>query len=189
MKSGFALGAALLALVSTAGCGENLTAAPTSPTPATTSPFAVSFSGLYGGSTTLSNVVGGECVGADYAAQLATSGADVGTVTITQDRSNVSAVISSATTGLTCQYQGNASLGTFALSATTCDADTILFRCSTGQARVLELVGSTMTASIAGTTTQGVVATTYNVFSDSTEDTQKKPVAGLVLQHRFTAAR
>ena len=162
-----------------AGCGENLTATPTSATPTTTSPFAVSFTGLYSGSTTLSNVSGGECVGADYSARLATGAPDVGTVTITQDRSDISAVVRSATTGLTCRYEGNASLATLALTATACDVETIIFGCSTGQARVLELVGSTMTATISGTTTQGVVATSYNVFADSTEELQRKPIGGL----------
>lgn len=189
MKSGLALGAALLAVVAGAGCGENLTAAPTSPTPTTTSPFAVSFTGLYSGSTTLSKVSGGECVGADYGAQLATAAPDVGTVTITQDRSDITAVVRSATTGLTCRYEGNASLATFALTATACDVETILFGCSNGQARVLELVGSTMTANISGTTTQGVVATSYNVFAESTEAQQRKPIAGLILQHDFSARR
>jgi len=189
MKAGLALGAALLALVAGAGCGENLTATPASPTPTTTSPFAVSFTGLYRGSTTLSNVSGGECVGADYGARLATAAPDVGTVTITQDRSDISAVVRSATTGLTCRYEGNASLATFALSATECDVETILFGCSNGEARVLELVGSTMTANISGTTTQGVVATYYNVFAESTEAQQRKPVAGLILQHDFSARR
>jgi len=189
MKSGLALGAVLLAAVAGAACGENLTAAPTSPTPTNGSPFAVSFTGLYSGSTTLSHVTGGECVGADYAAQLATASPDVGTVTITQDRSDIAAVVRSATTGLSCRYEGNASLATFALSATSCDVKTILVGCSNGAARVLELVGSTMTANISGTTTAGVVATYYNVFADSTETEQRKPVAGLILQHNFSARR
>ncbi len=141
MKCGVGLGAALLAIVSATGCGENLTAAPTSPTWSTTSPFAVSFGGLYSGATTLASVSGGECVGADYSAQLASNAPDVGTVTITQDRSDVRATVRSATTGLTCRYEGNASLARLALTATSCDSETILVACSTGQARVLELVG------------------------------------------------
>jgi len=192
MKSGLALGVALLAALAAAGCGENLTAAPTSPTPATTtSPFAVPFTGLYSGLTTLTNVSGGECVGDDYRAGLGIifSASDAGTVTITQDRSDVKAVVRSATTGLTCRYEGNASLATFALSSTSCDTETILFRCSTGQARVLELVGSTITATKTGNTTEGVVAAFYNVFSDSTEAEQRKPIAGMIVQHAFSARR
>ena len=189
MKRGLALGVALLALVVSAGCGENVTATPASPTPTTSSPFAVSFTGLYSGSTTLSDVSGGECVGADYGAQLLTAAPDIGTVTITQDRSDIRAVVRSATTGLTCRYEGNASLATFALTATACDVETILFGCSNGEARVLELVGSTMTANISGPTTEGVVATYYNVFADSTEVEQRKPIAGLILQHGFSARR
>jgi hypothetical protein len=189
MKSGLAIGTALLALVSAAGCTDSTAASPTSPTAPLSSPFAVSFSGLYNGSTRLASVSGGECVGADFGAQIASAVPDLGTVTITQNRSQINAVVRSATTGLTCRYQGDAALATFALTATSCDVEQILYRCSTGQARVLELVGSTMTASINGTTTQGVVAFSYNVFSDSTEDEQKRPVAGLILQHQFDASR
>jgi hypothetical protein len=46
-----------------------------------------------------------------------------------------------------------------------------------------------MTANISGPTTQGVVATYYNVFADSTEAEQRKPVAGMILQHGFSARR
>jgi hypothetical protein len=46
-----------------------------------------------------------------------------------------------------------------------------------------------MTANISGTTTQGVVATFYNVFAESTETQQRKPVAGMILQHDFSARR
>jgi hypothetical protein len=189
MRCGLALGVAVLAAVAATGCGENLTAGPTSPTVPTTSPFAVAFAGLYSGTTTLASVSGGECVGADYSAQIASSAPDVGTVTITQERSDVRAIVRSASTGLTCRYEGNASLATFALTATSCDTETILVGCSTGQARVLELVGSTMTANTIGTTTEGVVATYYNVFSDSTETGQRKPVSGMILQHTFSARR
>jgi hypothetical protein len=189
MKSGLALGTAILAVIAGTGCGENFAVAPPAPTAPTSSPFAVSFSGLYTGSTTLSNVSGGECVGADYAAQIAAAAPDVGTVTITQERSDITAVVRSATTGLTCRYRGNASLATFALTADECDVETVIFGCSNGQARVLELVGSTMTATMAGTTADGVVATFYNVFADSTEVGRRKPISGMVLQHSFTAQR
>jgi hypothetical protein len=190
MKSRLTFGAvALLCLVASAGCEK--ASAPTSPTPTpTTSPFTVSVAGLYSGTTTLSSVSGGECVGEIYNAQLAAGVPDVGTVTITQDRSDVKATTRSMTNGLTCRYEGNASLNNFALTETSCTGDeSILYQCSNGAARVLELVGSTMTGTVSGTTTRGVIAFYYNVFSDSTEKDQRKPVAGLILQHNFAAGR
>ena len=188
MKSGLALGAALLATLAASGCGENLTAAPTSPTPSTLSPFNVSFAGLFSGATSLASVSGGECVGADYAAGLGDGALDLGTVTITQDRSDIKAIVRSATTGLTCRYEGNSSLSTFALSSTSCDSAKIFFQCSNGASRVLELVGSTITATTTGNTTDGVVATFYNVFSDEPEE-DRRAVSGLILRHTFSARR
>jgi len=180
----------VLCLVAVGGCEQSAPATPTSPTPTTTSPFTVSVAGLYSGTTTLSNVSGGECVGDIYNAQLAAGVPDVGTVTLTQDRSDVKATTRSITTGLTCRYEGNASLNNFALTETSCTGDdTILYRCANGEARILELVGSTMTGTVNGPATRGVIAFYYNVFSNSTEDDQKKPVAGLILQHSFSAVR
>jgi hypothetical protein len=136
----------------------------------------------------MSDVSGGECVGDDLRASMAAGPRfDVGTVAITQERSDVTAVVRSATTGLSCQYRGTASLASFALSAESCDAQ-VVFRCSNGNARVLEPIGSTMTVRQSASTTTGVVTTSYNVFSESTETTQRKPIAGITTQHRFAAS-
>jgi hypothetical protein len=78
-------------------------------------------------------------------------------------------------------------LASFALSAESCDAQ-VVFRCSNGNARVLEPIGSTMTVRQSASTTTGVVTTSYNVFSESTETTQRKPIAGITTQHRFAAS-
>ena len=182
MKSCRALGAALTLAAASLACGDT----PASPTSSTTSPFAANFNGFYSESMRLTGVSGGECVGADLTARL--SSVDVGTLTITQKQSDVTVVVRSATTGLQCTYEGNASLATFAVSVRSCDAAQINFGCSNGQSRTLELVGSTITATISGNTTTGTVATTYNVFARGT-NAQTTPVAGLVTQQQFTAAR
>ena|SRR5687768_51340 len=185
MKSRFVLMASLLAAAAGAACGE--TAAPSAPR---TSPFVTQFSGLWSGSMQLTAVAGGECVGAEFEERRTTpSGADQGTITITQEDSDVTAIIRSSTTGLTCTYNGNGSPLTYSLSAIECNGGQILHQCSNGQSRVLELVGSTMTGTVAAGTTSGTVTTSYNVFADSTLEIARRPIAGLTLQHQFTAVR
>ena len=185
MKSALVLGTALLAIAGVAGCGENLTA----PT-ASQAPFVGQFAGTWSGALVLtpSGVSGGECVGADLIAG-ATLGSsfDQNTVNVTQKDSDVSAIVRSATTGLSCQYDGTAALTSFALSSVSCDAE-ILFQCSNGNPRVLKPVGSTITATQNGDRASGVVTTTYNVFSVDSQNNEK-PVAGLTVQQQFTAIR
>ena len=184
MKSRFWPAAALAALFATAACGED----PLMPVSPSDSPFATQFTGLWNGTMQLSAVSGGECVGDDLRASTATGPTfDFGTVAITQKQSDVTAVVRSATTGLSCQYRGTASLAGFALSSESCDAP-VLFRCSNGNARVLEPIGSTMTVRQSANQTTGIVTTSYNVFSDSTEVNQRKPIAGLTTQHQFAAS-
>jgi hypothetical protein len=183
MKSCIGLGAVLLLAAGSLAC-EEPSAAPTSPSP---SPFAAQFSGLYTGTITLENVNGGDCVGNDMALTIGST--QNSTIAITQDASNVSAVVRSASTGLQCSYAGQASFATFAVNASSCDAAQVLFQCSNGQSRVLELVGSTITGTVTGKTTTGTVASTYNVFAQSTVEEIRVPVAGLVTQQTFTAVR
>jgi hypothetical protein len=185
MKSGFLCGAALLAAIASAAC-ENAT--PTSPTTAQ-SPFVTQLVGMWTGSTQLTSVSGGECVGADLRAAVAAgTSPSQNTLTITQTLSDVTAVVRSTTSGTTCSYRGNAALATFALSDESCDRE-IVFQCSTGQTRILAPIGSTITATVSGNTATGTVATSYNVFSESTEEAQRRPVAGLTTQSQFTAVR
>ena len=182
MKSVLVLFTSALVAAAGVGCGE--APAPVAPV---VSPFVTQFSGLWSGAMQLTSVSGGECVGPDFAAQ--TGAIDEGTITITQDGSDVSAVVRSTTSGLTCSYAGNGSPTTFALSAVSCNGAQILHQCANGQARVLELVGSTMTGVVSAGVTSGNITTSYNVFADSTEEIARRPIAGLTLQYRFSASR
>lgn len=186
MKS-CAIGIAIVGAVMTAGCETSgPPATPTSATP-TQSPFVTQFGGFWDGSLTLARVSGGECVGQDYLAGIGSL--DVGTVVIAQTRTDVTAVVRSASTGLSCRYGGTAGPGAFALSTQACEAAQILFQCSNGASRVLEQVGSTVTATLSGTAATGTVATWYNVYSDSTVEEERRPVAGLIVEQQFTAFR
>jgi hypothetical protein len=181
MKRALVLSAALIAMGGLVGCGEN----PTSPT-ANQLPFVGSFAGTWSGATIPVRVSGGECVGDDL--RNFPSAPNQGTVTLTQNATDVSAVIRSETTGLTCRYDGSASLTSFAATAVSCDAQ-ILFRCSNGQPRILRPVGSTFTATQNGATAQGTVTTTYNVFFLNPQTHEEEPVGGLTVESGFTAIR
>jgi hypothetical protein len=182
------LGFAVMATVLIAGCGPNLTATPTSPTTTPTqSPFISQFGGFFNGTLTLVRVSGGECVGNDKQADIGS--VDTGTVVISQTQSDVTAIVRSASTGLSCRYTGTAGPGAFALHTQACEVNQILFRCANGASRVLEQVGSTFTATLGSGGATGTVTTFYNVFSESTEEEQRKPVAGLVLEEHFNAVR
>jgi hypothetical protein len=164
-----------------AGCGEDVT----SPS-ANASPFIGQFAGTWAGVTVPVSISGGECVGDDLRA--APPSFNAGTVTMTQTDAKLTAVIRSETTGLTCQYDGNASLTGFAASSVSCDAD-ILFRCSNGQPRIIRPVGSTLTATQNGTIANGTVTTTYNIFFLNPQTNREEPVAGLTVQSGFSAVR
>ena len=183
MKRVFVVSGALVVAFGLAGCAET----PTSPTPGQ-SPFITGqFGGTWAGATVPVRVSGGECVGADLRAS--TPGLDQGTVTLTQSAADVSAVIRSETTGLTCRYDGSASLTGFAATAVSCDTE-ILFRCSTGDARILRPIGSTFTATQNGITATGTVTTSYNVFAaGSGPNAQEVPIAGMTVESQFTAIR
>jgi hypothetical protein len=182
MKRAFVVAGVLVVAGALAGCAEN----PISPTPGQ-SPFITGqFAGTWAGATVPLRVSGGECVGADLRAS--TRGIDQGTVTLTQSANDISAVIRSETTGLTCRYDGNASFQGFAATAVSCDAE-ILFQCSTGQTRILRPIGSTLTATQNGITARGTVTTSYNIFAQDPVSKVETPVAGMTVESEFTAIR
>jgi hypothetical protein len=182
MKRAFVVSGALVIACGLAGCEET----PISPT-ANQSPFITGqFAGTWAGATVPVRVSGGECVGGDLRASA--PGVNQGTVTLTQNASDISAVIRSETTGLTCRYNGSASFTGFAATAVSCDAQ-IVFQCSNGAARVLRPVGSTFTATQNGPTATGTVTTTYNIFAIDPVSHQETPVAGMTIESQFTAIR
>ena len=182
MKRGLVLSAALIAMGGLVGCGES----PTSPT-ANQSSFVVGqFAGTWTGATVLSGVSGGECVGEDLRNSVPVP--DQGTVSLTQKSTDVTAVIRSSSTGLTCQYDGSASFTGFAASAVSCDKE-ILFQCSNGQSRILRPIGSTFTATQNGITATGTVTTSYNVFFVDPVTHDELPLAGLTVESQLSAIR
>jgi hypothetical protein len=181
MKRGFVISGLLAITCGLAGCGET----PVSPT-ANQTFVTGQFAGTFVGATVPVRVTGGECVGDDLRAS--TPGINQGTVTLTQKNAEVSAVIRSETTGLTCRYDGSASLTSISATAVSCNAD-IIFQCSNGQPRILRPIGSTFTATQSGITAQGTVTTSYNIFFKDPVTNQERPVAGMTVESQFTAIR
>jgi hypothetical protein len=179
------LGVGLVLALTSAACDRVPGASPVSPSGV--SSLTANFNGLYSGAMVLTRVSGGECVGADLSGDVGSQ--DAGTVAVTQVDDELTAVVRSASTGLRCTYTGKASFATFAAHFQSCDATEILFACTSGQVRILTLVGSTITATVAGTGTQGVVTTSYNVYSQSPGQNTRTPVGGLVTEQTFLATR
>jgi hypothetical protein len=176
-----------LLAIAAAGCGETPIA--TSPTQ---SPFSQDSSGLWLGALVLTDVTGGECVGADIAAGVGEGrrrdGLDEGTVAITQVGSDMNASVRSTTTGMSCSYEGTFGTSLFGLNSVSCDKKRINFRCTSGRVRVLDLVGSTMNAFARAGEIRGVVTSFYNVYEGGPED-EGTPVSGLAVQYKFDAVR
>jgi len=194
MNAGSRVRAALIILaVSCAACGRDLnaplTAAPTLP-----SPFVAQVAGEWAGAATLRQPVGGsftdlgECIQQDMIARPAISIASAPMVlSMGQKDADVTARLTSSSTGLACSYKGRAALSTVALNSALCDAPLLVVRCSLDRVREMKLVGSSVTGTIdvqSGTFT-GAVANTYNVFLSGSET----GVAGVVLTYDYTARK
>ena len=181
-KTGWAA-ACLIAGVISSGCGASSDSQnPGAPLP---SPLTANVNGLWRGSSTLTAATGGECVGPLLSAGIGT--ADTRTLTMAQEGTGVTAKVTSADTGLGCQYTGRVALNTLALDAASCAAGEPVFlvvQCTNGATRQLELVGSTITATVAGGVVSGTLAETFNV-----RDFENKPIAGLVVNRTISATR
>jgi len=104
-----------------------------------------------------------------------------------QKDADVTARLTSSSTGLACSYKGRAAFSTVALNSALCDAPVLVVRCSLDRVRDMKLVGSSVTGTIdaqSGTFT-GAVANTYNVFLSGSET----GVAGVVLTYDYTARK
>jgi hypothetical protein len=170
--------AAPLLVAATLGCQE---ARPIAPTAA--SLFVTNIEGVWSGPLTRVQTSGGECVGEVVETFLPVN--DVGTVSMTQTGTAVFATLTMESTGLACRYAGSATGTSLALNATSCDRTGLIVVCLSGQRRELQLVGSSIIATRAGTSVGGNVASTYNVFDVSSGE----GVGSLVASHAFTVIR
>jgi hypothetical protein len=178
----------------TVGCGPNLTAVPPGPStgPTTLAPLLLPrLDGVWGGDLTLAAIAGGAGSARDAGAQRCAGVAlsnvvgetTINTLSITQDGSDLSARLVSASTGLACTYTGKVGNGTIVLDSDSCTGD-LTMRCPTGEVVDLDIVGSSITATIDApvrvTSLSGVASHTYNVGGDP---------QGLVVNHTFGMTR
>jgi hypothetical protein len=170
----------LVGVVATIGCNQNRPVSPAAP-----SLFIPDLEGVWSGPMTLLSSSGGECTGEVVTEFLPPL--DRGTISVTQTNANTAATFTMESTGLACYYTGTASLTTVALNATSCDRHLLLVACKDGQARELQLVGSSLTGSWTGNQFSGQTAATYNVFTPPQGLQQGR--ASLIVTHSFTATR
>jgi hypothetical protein len=178
-------------VVSSTAC-ENMDSTPTAPTaPAGPPVFAPQFSGNWIGTAVLTKVgpvVDGECVQPALQGQVGTAeGADHVTMAVTEAAQNLTARLSSASTGLSCSYKGTAAQNTLALDAASCDAPMLLLRCANGSVRELKLLGSALQGTMTGGQIDGTMANSYNAFGTGPD--KDKGVTRVTLNYQFTAAR
>lgn len=169
---------AMLAAVA-AGCGDTVSGAPTTPS------LAVShLDGVWSGPLTLTSVSGGECTGAVAPSVFGPS--DQGTLSMVQDGTSVTGRLTAQRTGLSCAFNGTATINTLSGDATSCNTTGLIVQCANGQARELRLVGSSVSGGTSGGTITASVGTTFNVF---TVQSPQVGVGSLVVNQAFTATR
>jgi hypothetical protein len=196
MNSRAALVAGLFASVmATVSCGDNLFSPPVAPT----GPSSLSgllqprLTGNWGGDFRLDSVAGGmgsaktaglpECTGVSF--DRVVGERNDNTLSITQSGSDLTARLTSAGTGLACEYTGSVGSGnSFVLHAESCTQEDLVIMCTNGDTRVMQLVGSSITATfddrINPKSISGTAAQSYNVL-----DASRRPVNGLVANQSF----
>ena len=202
MTSRAALFAGLLAsVVATASCGESVNRLPATPAgPSSLSDLLLPrLNGLWGGDLTLIEVAGGtgaarnagalECVGAAFDDVIGEI--NYNSLAITQSSTELTAKLVSERTGLACTYKGTIGSGNnLVMHAEACTPKTLTILChphpesGVQETRVLDLVGSSLTASfndpINVTQIRGTAAHTYNIKGEDGD------VGSLVARHSFT---
>lgn len=197
MNSRAALVAGLFASVmATVSCGENTNAVPVPPTgPSSLSSLLLpKLGGNWGGDLTLTGIQGGTgpavnagltaCDGSSFAQVLGEK--NTYTLSITQDGSNLTAKMVSASNGLACSYTGSVgSESTFVLHSEECTQKTLNLLCRDGNNRKLDLVGASVTAKfddpVNPKVISGTAAYTYN--SDRVEG--GSAISALVVNQAF----
>jgi hypothetical protein len=178
MKPRITTRAALLAAsLFAVGC-ESAVPAPTTTSP---SPFVAQLAGVWNGTLTLTSAGGGHCV----PSTMTIGGTEAVSMAVVQDNVDLTARVASATTGISCNYSGRATLNSAVLDSSSCDSQMRVVTCGDGSIRDLKLIGSSITANVQGGVATGTAAYTYNVFV-----TGKTEGAGsLVANYTYTASR
>ncbi len=176
----------LMVFVGGAACGVSQEA--TTPTAPTAPLLTVAqLQGVWSGPLTLDELrltipQHGECLGA-VARELFDPAGDA-TMLVAQKGADITGTLTMERNGLSCQFTGKATLNTFSLNATACNATGLIAQClppppQEGPPRELQLVGATITGSVYRGGVTASVGTTFNV----------KDVGSIVVNNTFQATR
>jgi hypothetical protein len=136
--------------------------------------------GVWIGKATLTQVGGGECVGATL--QAAVGARDLFTASIRQDRATLAATIAYQGNSTSCALGGTAGNGGVSLELTSCHAGRVeRFRCSNGDLRDLEILSGRLSAAAQHGTGIGRDVTVWNVFATGS----RTPLATLTTTAEF----
>jgi hypothetical protein len=127
----------------------------------------VDVAGVWNYTATLTNISGGECVGA--LVQSSVGSQDQGTISFTQNGDILSATVRDLGTGASCAYSGTAGSNSIALSWNSCEVAVLVgIRCPNGALRDMRMLTNSINATITGRSGSGTQAETWNVFSSTT---------------------
>jgi hypothetical protein len=154
---------AALLLASSSACSYQPTGGATIP-----SPLVAQVGGTWTGPIGLSQVsapLAGtlQCVGNALQALQASAPSDTMTLIVSQDGIDLSGRLTTENSGLACSYVGTATPGAMVLNAPTCDAPVVAVRCANGEVHGVEVIGTTITATINNGVANGTLSQTYNV--------------------------
>ncbi len=161
-------------------CGGDSTS-PTTPS----TPTIAQVAGDWTGTTTLTSVIGGECVGTVFQTMLGLPFPF--TAAVTQTGSTLSATVTLDITATTCSYSGTAGSNTVTLNVTSCEVGGSFRRlpCAGGVVRDMQLIGGSITGTVSGNTVSGTLAEMWNIFVGPTSVS----VEPLTLNSTFSISR
>jgi hypothetical protein len=167
-----------VAAILSASCGSSAPSAPTAPP---TPPAQIA--GVWNGSTVVTAVSGGECVG-DLDQSLIGS-TDPINVAVTQVGSAVTAIVTSQATGNRCSFAGTVDVSNFVFNGSGCSVGaTRNIRCGNGATRDMVLLAQSFTGTVSGATLAGTSGESYNILSAF-----GVPMGTLVINKSFALTR
>jgi hypothetical protein len=146
-----------VAAILSASCG-GAPAAPTVP-----APTIAQIAGAWNGSTVVTAVSGGECVG-DLDRSLIGS-TDPINVAITQIGSAVTAIVTSQATGNRCSFAGTVAVSNFVFNGSACSVMAARnIRCANGATRDMLWLAQSFTGAASGATLTGTSGESYDIL-------------------------
>jgi hypothetical protein len=159
-------------------CGSS--GSPTAPA----TPTIVNVGGVWTGTSRITGVTGGECIGAILQGQVGSTSAS--TLQVTQNGSSLTVRATDPASGAFTDYSGTAGRDTVTLNGTYSSIGLLLdVVCPNGAHRDVRWQVGTITATVNGNSASGTSADTYNVYVAGTQT----GVGILIITSSFTMTR